>query len=329
MPRQVVIGDPVPEEDVYCAVLDSINTGTFNVYKNGSAFHGAGRNAKEKQSAMIRTARRSIYQAIARVARPIPYSDHKPLYCVLNVWIKDIALSPPDHINSNYLVCEDTTQLGVNITPRGTFVDLHYDIGRSGFSMVYGRCEKVLVLFPPTQKNLEIFAQTAGLSNRLARIGDKLEGGLIVRITSSLAIDLPSCALHAVFTTAGGFLGGINFSTVEELPIMAQAISAQLSISFAHDADAIFQDIKVYLSALKSTLRLKPPHKVLVPVIESWLDLKLAMASIEPLPPNWLKEEAFISAALNDLRRIGCNCGAKGDKETHHIDDHFKGGECS
>lgn len=41
---------------------------------------------------------------------------------------------------------------------RGSFVDLHYNIGRSGLSMVlYGHCEKVFLLFfrlfPPTEDN--------------------------------------------------------------------------------------------------------------------------------------------------------------------------------
>lgn len=200
MPRLVPISS-VSEHDVYSAVLDSINTLSFHAYKNGSAVHGAGlgRHTKAERNAMTKTAQRSIYQATARreskIAKPTQYSDSEPLCCVLNVWIAGITLSPPAHINASYLRCGDTTPLGVNITLRGSFIDLHYDIGRSGLSTVYGPCEKVLLLFPPTEKNLSLFASTAGLHNRLARVGDKLEGGLIVQLQSSLAIDLPSGAV--------------------------------------------------------------------------------------------------------------------------------------
>ncbi|KFY95767.1 hypothetical protein V500_02668 [Pseudogymnoascus sp. VKM F-4518 (FW-2643)] len=330
MPRLVPIS-AVSEQDVYTAVLDSINTFTFHAYKNGSAVHGAGlgRHTKAERDAMIQTARRSIYQATARreskLAKPTQYSDSEPLCCVLNVWVEGIILTPPTRIDSSYLLCGDTTTVGVNITPRGSYVDLHCDIGRSGLSTVYGLCEKVLILFPPTEKNLNLFASTAGLHNRLARIGDKLEGGLVVQLHSSLAIDLPSGALHAVFTTAGGFLGGINYSIVEELPIMARTILVQLP-GFEHNQDAILEDIRVYLSALRSGLSLDPPHDVLAPVIKSWFTLEHSMASIDALSQWCLKDKRRISVQLNDLRPLQCNCGAIGEKETHLIEEHFKSG---
>ncbi|KAL5344581.1 hypothetical protein ACLOAV_010565 [Pseudogymnoascus australis] len=328
MPRLVRI-KPVAEQVVYCAVLKSIKTLSFHAYKNGLPVHGAGlrEHTKAERNEMTETAHLSIYQATAHreSKSTTQYSECQPLCSVLNVWIKSIALLPPTYLNSTYLLCGDTTQLGVNITPEGSFVDLHYDIGRSGYSMVYGLCEKVLILFPPTEHNLSTFAKTAGLHNRLARIGDKLEGGLVVRINSSLAIDLPSGALHAVFTTAGGFLGGINFSIVEELTIMAQAILAQLPF-FSYSPDAILEDIKVYLSALQSALDLGPPHNILAPTIESWLALELSMALIDPLSRLFLEEKERILAALNALRLRQCTCGAIREKETHLIEEHFKSG---
>lgn len=103
---------------------------------------------------------------------------------------------------------------------------------------------------------------------------------------------------------------------------MARAILAQLS-AFKHNSDAILEDIKVYLSALQSALDLDPPHDVLAPTIESWLDLELSMASIDSLSGYCPKEKKRILAALNDLRPLQCNCGAIGD---HLIEEHFKGG---
>ena len=192
MPR-LVPELPVEERKVYLAVHNSLDTPSFHAYKSGLPVHGdgLGEHTPEQLKAMKETAVLAIYQA----TKPTPYSDENPLCCVLNVWTEDISLSSPEDIKAQYHLCGDTTKLGINITPQGSFIDLHCDIGRSGYSMVYGQCEKVFVLAPPTQKNLELFATTAGLPNRLARIGDQLEGCLVVPINRSLAIDLPSCAV--------------------------------------------------------------------------------------------------------------------------------------
>ncbi|KFY04141.1 hypothetical protein V491_09464 [Pseudogymnoascus sp. VKM F-3775] len=328
MPCLVHINNPVPEQDVYVAVNKSINTLSFHAYKNGLAVHGAGhqKHTPLERKAMKETAFISMHQAVKRrelkSTKPTLYSDRDPLCYVLNVWTEDIPLSPPAEIVSKYLLCGDTTQTGINVTPGGSCIGLHFDIGRSGYSVVFDDCVKVILLFPPTERNLGLFASTAGLPNRLARIGDQLEGGLIARIDKSLAIDLPSCALHAVFTTVGGFLGGINFSIVEELPIMAQAILAHLPF-FERDPDAILEDIKIYLSALVRALSLSPPHDILISIIKSWLALDISMASIDS-PSKWCQDEKeYISAALNKVRPLQCNCSAIG-KGTHLVEEHFE-----
>lgn len=201
MPRLVHIKAPVPELKVFLAVNKSLKTLSYHAYKNGTAVHGSGlrEHSAAQRKAMAETASISIFQAISRgetkSTKPTLYSDSEPLCYVVNVWTEDIALSPPEYINARYILCGDTTDVGINITPEGSLIDLHCDIGRAGLSVVYGQCEKVLLLFPPTKYNLEHFASTAGLPNRLARIGHLLEGGLVVRINRSLAIDLPSGAV--------------------------------------------------------------------------------------------------------------------------------------
>lgn len=105
---------------------------------------------------------------------------------------------------------------------------------------------------------------------------------------------------------------------------MARAILAQLP-SLKHNSAAILDDISVYLTAVRSALNVDPPHKILVPAIESWLDVKISMASIKSLSKCCPRERKRISRALEHLRPLGCNCGAKGDKESHLIGEHLRG----
>lgn len=148
LPRLVPISAP-DEREVHLAVHSSLKTLSFHAYNGGLAVHGAGlgQHTAAERKAMGETAILASYQATAcKSAKPTPYSDDNPLCCVLNVWTK--TLSPPENIVAQYHLCGDTTQLGINITPKGSFIDLHYDIGRSGFSMVYGPCKKVFILAP-------------------------------------------------------------------------------------------------------------------------------------------------------------------------------------
>jgi hypothetical protein len=126
-------------------------------------------------------------------------------------------------------------------------------------------------LFPSTEENLRLYASSAGFSNRLARIGSDLHGGIIIKTTSAHALDLPAGTLHAVFTTVGGFLGGINYSTSESLPTMSRLLIAHLPI-FRHVSNAVLEDLQMYTNALSLTLDMDAPE--LVPyALRSWVDL--------------------------------------------------------
>ena len=87
-----------------------------------------------------------------------------------------------------------------------------------------GECVKVWLVYPATGRNLLEYAKTSGLSHRLARCGARLEGGILIRQNSGIAIILPPCALHAVFTLRGGFVVNSTFSLIEGLVTMAQLI---------------------------------------------------------------------------------------------------------
>jgi hypothetical protein len=108
---------------------------------------------------------------------------------------------------------------------------------------------------------LRLYVSLAGYGNRLARIGSGLRRGIIVEITSAHALDFPAGTLHAVFTTVGRFLGGINYSTSESLPIMSRLLIAHLPI-FRHVSDLVLEDLQMYTNALLSTLDMDTPELV-------------------------------------------------------------------
>ncbi|KAI9652353.1 MAG: hypothetical protein M1829_001666, partial [Trizodia sp. TS-e1964] len=139
-----------------------------------------------------------------------------------------LSMEPPEDICRSKTICDDTFEVSINCTPTRCFVDLHLDSGREGLSQTYSDCKKTWLLFPPTQENLINFARTAGYQDRLLRCGDKLQGGIVLETSSKDVLDIPAGTLHAVFTTAGGFLGGINYSTSEGLGVMSRIIAAQL-----------------------------------------------------------------------------------------------------
>ena len=103
---------------------------------------------------------------------------------------------------------------------------------------------------------------------------------------------------------------------------MARSILAHLPF-LNRDPDAILEDIKIYLSALVGALSLDPPHDILISVIKSWLALELSMTSIDSLSQWCLEEKGCISAALNKVRPLQCNCSAI-EKGTHLIEKHFE-----
>ncbi|KUJ09519.1 uncharacterized protein LY89DRAFT_724483 [Mollisia scopiformis] len=160
--------------------------------------------------------------------------------CVAPKCVRDFDTAAP--AQSSYHFCTESFNIGINVTPKGSFVDLHHDITRRGLSKTIGKCKKIWLLFPSTPENLELYIASAGFSNRLARIGSKLRGGIIVETDSAHELEFPAGTLHAVFTTIGGFLAGINYSTAECLPTMSRVLKAHLPI-FHISPDHIFKNI--------------------------------------------------------------------------------------
>jgi hypothetical protein len=175
-------------------------------------------------------------------------------------------------------------------------------------------------LFPSTEENLRLYTSSAGFSNQLARIGSDLHGGIIVKTTSAHALDLPAGTLHAVFTTVGGFLGGINYSTSESLPIMSRLLIAHLPI-FRHISNAVLEDLQMYTNALSSTLDMDAPE--LIPyAFRSWVDLCPHLQKLLDSEHTSAQLICCASEAQRKLERFArnthyalqCTCG-------HYVDD--------
>jgi hypothetical protein len=167
---------------------------------------------------------------------------------------------------------------------------------------------------------LRLYISSAGFGNRLARIGSELRGGIIVKTTSAHALDLSAGSLHAVFTTVGGFLGGINYSISESLHTMSRLLIAHLPI-FRHVSDAVLEDLQIYTNALSSTLDMDTPELVSY-ALRSWVDLYPHLQSLlesEHASTGLIRHALEAQQKLEKFARntnysLQCACG-------HSIDD--------
>lgn len=172
---------------------------------------------------------------------------------------------------------------------------------------------------------MRLYISSAGFSNRLARIGSELRGGIIIETTSAHALDIPAGALHAVFTTVGGFLGGINYSTSESLPTMSRLLIAHLPI-FRHASNTVLEDLRVYTNALLLTLDMDSPE--LIPyALRSWVDLYPHLQRLLDSEHATMELICHISATQQKLEKFArnmryhlqCACG----HDTDDIGEHF------
>jgi hypothetical protein len=172
---------------------------------------------------------------------------------------------------------------------------------------------------------LGLYVSSAGFSSRLARIGSELRGGIITKTTSAHALDLPAGTLHAVFTTVGGFLGGINYSTSESLPTMSDLLIAHLSI-FRHVSDAVLEDLQMYINALSSTLDMDAPELV-SSALRSWVDLCPHLQGILESEHASTELIRYVSDAQHKLDvfarnthfALRCPCGHSVDDIGEHV----------
>ncbi|OBS16196.1 hypothetical protein FPOA_13112 [Fusarium poae] len=100
-----------------------------------------------------------------------------------------------------------------NITPEGTFIDLHVDQGYEGITLVGRGCVKLWVMFPPTEHNLTIWDEYRESQEILKSSWDRLKGGKVAIQTGNQAIILKPGLLHSTFTLRGGLVFGLTYIT--------------------------------------------------------------------------------------------------------------------
>ncbi|KAI9772422.1 MAG: hypothetical protein M1840_000625 [Geoglossum simile] len=322
-----------PDRTIWTAAFTSmVERPTYHVYQDGDALSlelsalppVRGRAAARVKETMRQELleKKKIEIAATAMFQITTTAVQSPICSILNIWLgplSGISMEPLERIKSSHHICESRFETGINVTPGGCFVDLHHDLGRERLSQSFGLCKKVWLLFPPTEENLRLYISSAGFNNRLARIGSELRGGIIIETTSLHALDLPAGALHAVFTTVGGFLGGINYSTSESLTTMSRLLVAHLPI-FRHVSNAVLEDLKIYTNALLLTLDMDSPE--LIPyALHSWVDLYSHLQGLLDSEHATTELIRHISETQQKLKRLArnmhydlrCACGHYAD----------------
>ncbi|KAJ5203619.1 uncharacterized protein N7498_004498 [Penicillium cinerascens] len=135
----------------------------------------------------------------------------------------------------------DETNNQVNLTPKYSFVDLHTG-SADGLSTVIGDCRKIWLLYPPTDKNLKAMQSVDGQRAKLLRLAHQLEGGVLIKTTSSHAIFIPVGCAYATFTLQGGYLVIKDFTTAKSLNAIASFIFYRLDEALPIEAREVCFD---------------------------------------------------------------------------------------
>lgn len=108
---------------------------TYHVYQDGNALSlelsdlpaARGRAKEAIRREILR--KRKVEMAATAMYQIKTTTPEFPVCSVLNVWlspISGISMEPPQQVQSSLHICEDTFETGVNVTPKGCFVDLHH-----------------------------------------------------------------------------------------------------------------------------------------------------------------------------------------------------------
>jgi hypothetical protein len=193
---------------------------------------------------------------------------------------------------------------------------------------------KIWLCFPGAEPNLKLWAQYLGTEDLLMQYGQRLKGGLIIRTSTDPndngnCITLRAGTIHAVFTLEGGFIGGINYSTHKDLPIMCQCIIQQLSRTVE---EGILVDIKWLEKTIKHTIHLDLPGTIL----KTFSNLAKIILAMRQYPERDGKEAfkslyALVKRSLQQWRNASadkngnchCDCGVRFGPSIKELVNHF------
>jgi len=161
------------------------------------------------------------------------------------------------------------------------------------------------------------------------KIGDGLEGGVVVETVAGSSLEFPPCTLHAVFTTNGGFLAGINYTELQLADVISEMLSCQLANFPDGDLDSVTDTMSAYLEAMDGAINYGDDN-LFISVLKSWVDLLPALRRAIRHPTSPVRR--LFAGFVADLRAFGhrchiqakCGCGCMvEDIGTHAIEQHM------
>jgi hypothetical protein len=121
------------EETVYTLVLSAMRKSSdYQILLNGEEPPQLGNYGQEsllKRSTSSELNDEKFGMATIAVYQAITTAPHRSIYSVLNVWPPDtseISMRPPQQLQSSHHLCTENFDVGINVTPKGSFVDLHH-----------------------------------------------------------------------------------------------------------------------------------------------------------------------------------------------------------
>lgn len=149
-----------------------------------------------------------------------------------------------------------------------------------------------------------------------------------MKTTSSDVLQLPPGALHAVFTVVGGFLGGINYSISEGLPVMSRLISAHQPVR-EYNRISVLEDLGNYEKVLYETLETEHPN-LLFQAFSSWKYIVDALKNVNHKQQDFTFVESIVRISLEISRYLvihprayKCGCSENLLDNKSHLKEHF------
>jgi len=167
-------------------------------------------------------------------------------------------------------------------------------------------------------------AEAESQKAKFQRIGRHLEGGVIVKMTSSDAIYLPVGCIHIVFTLHGGFLFGKDFTTSKSATPLSKLIVAGL------DQFRNRQDQTVCFRLFFEAVQIALAHNQVEIGLKAWLDawertrywaddVSQMRSKARKIWDEFFSKEPY-------PRKVVCPCGRMKSEEqlsTHFRAEHF------
>jgi hypothetical protein len=140
VPSLIPLTSPHSETDLWTMVFTSImERPTYHAFQDGippsielsdlPPVHGKSASRIKEMGRQELLKRRKIEIAAAAMYQIAATTVRFPICSILNVWLSPltgISMEPPEKIKSSRHICESIFETGINVTPEGSFVDLHH-----------------------------------------------------------------------------------------------------------------------------------------------------------------------------------------------------------